>query len=239
MKENKYAIFAMTSVCVILGVIIGVQIKTVKKQPKIMDIQRVNELSIELKNISDEKDILYNKLMENESKLREYEKAQSDVSHSVQLLNDEIKQLRMLAGITPLKGKGVIITLNDSNNNRQENVDQNAFLVHAEDILSVINELNVGGAEAIEINGQRIVGRSSIRCVGSVVNINGVKVAAPFIITAIGNPDVLESSLKLPGGVIDSLAPWGIDISIKKSEEVYISGYKGSMDYELSTIYKE
>ena len=129
--------------------------------------------------------------------------------------------------------------MNDSTYNKQENVDQNAYLVHAEDILSVINELNVGGAEAIEINGQRIVSTSSVRCAGSVVNVNGVKIAAPFVITAIGDPDILESALTMSGGVVDSLAPWGIEISIKKSDEVKVAGYNGVIQYKEATVDKE
>ena len=239
MKSYKYAVASMTAVCVVLGVIIGIQFKTVKNQPKATDIQRVSELSAELKNVIDEKDALYERLMESEDKVREYEKSQSDVSQSVKLLNDELEKTRMLAGVTPVKGRGVQVTMNDSSYNKQENVDQNAYLVHAEDILSVINELNVGGAEAIEINGQRIVSTSSVRCAGSVVNVNGVKIAAPFVITAIGDPDILESALTMSGGVVDSLAHWGIEISIKKSDEVKVAGYNGVIQYKEATVDKE
>ena len=239
LKSYKYAVASMTAVCVVLGVIIGIQFKTVKNQPKATDIQRVSELSAELKNVIDEKDALYERLMESEDKVREYEKSQSDVSQSVKLLNDELEKTRMLAGVTPVKGRGVQVTMNDSSYNKQENVDQNAYLVHAEDILSVINELNVGGAEAIEINGQRIVSTSSVRCAGSVVNVNGVKIAAPFVITAIGDPDILESALTMSGGVVDSFAPWGIEISIKKSDEVKVAGYNGVIQYKEATVDKE
>ena len=98
--------------------------------------------------------------------------------------------------------------------------------MHAEDILSILNELNVAGAEAIAINGQRIVSTSAVRCAGSVVNVNDVKIAAPFVITAIGDPDILEAALVFPGGVVDSLKPWGIEILIKKLETVEIPAYQ-------------
>ncbi len=239
MRSYKYAVAAMTLVCTLLGAIIGIQFKTVKNQPKAVDIQRVSELSAELKSVIDEKDALYERLMESENKVREYEQSQSDVSNSVKLLNEELEKTRMFAGSLPLTGRGVIVTMNDSSYNKQENVDPNAYLVHAEDILSIINELNVAGAEAVEINGQRIVGTSSVRCAGSVVNVNGVKIAAPFKITAIGNPDTLESALKMSGGVVDSLAPWGIQITIEKSNSVDVAGYKGTIQYNEAKVDKE
>ncbi|MBO8435115.1 MAG: DUF881 domain-containing protein [Tyzzerella sp.] len=239
MKNYKYAVIPMTAVCVVLGAIIGIQFKTVKNQPKVVDIQRVSELTTELKSVSDEKDALYERLMESQNKVREYEEAQSDVSEAVKLLNDELEKTRMLAGMVGMKGRGVIVTMNDSSGNKNPNVDQNAYLVHAEDILSVLNELNVAGAEAVEINGQRIVSTSAVRCAGSVVNVNGVRIASPFKITAIGDPNTLESALNMSGGVVDSLAPWGIEISIKKSDNVKVSGYNGSIQYNEATVDKE
>ncbi len=239
LKNYKYAVIPMTAVCVVLGAIIGIQFKTVKNQPKVVDIQRVSELTTELKSVSDEKDALYERLMESQNKVREYEEAQSDVSEAVKLLNDELEKTRMLAGMVGMKGRGVIVTMNDSSGNKNPNVDKNAYLVHAEDILSVLNELNVAGAEAVEINGQRIVSTSAVRCAGSVVNVNGVRIASPFKITAIGDPNTLESALNMSGGVVDSLAPWGIEISIKKSDNVKVSGYNGSIQYNEATVDKE
>ncbi len=243
MKKINHATISMTAICIILGFIIGIQVKTVKRQISAADIQRVNELSVELKKTNEEKEALTEKLSESEKKIREYEDAISDESESVKLLRGELDSARMLAGMTELAGRGVTVTLNDSSKQSQvsgENIDANAFLVHAEDILSVINELNVAGAEAISINGQRIVSSSSVRCAGSVVNINGVKIAAPFVITAIGDPDVMESALRFPGGVVDSLAPWGIEVSIKKSDSVTVASYTQAVKFnEAAPVKKE
>ena len=57
--------------------------------------------------------------------------------------------------------------------------DKNAYLVHAEDILKVVIELFVAGAEAVSVYGQRIVAQSGITCSGSVMSVNGVRGAAP------------------------------------------------------------
>lgn len=239
MKNINHAIASMTGICILLGVIIGIQAKTVKKQITTVDVQRVSELSVELKKTMEENENLVRQQKENEKKIREYENSMSGDDKSLQLLKEELENTRKISGMTKLQGKGITVTLNDSRQTAKGNADANAYLVHAEDILSVINELNVAGAEAISINGQRIIGSSSVRCAGSVVNINGVKIATPFVITAIGDPDVLESALNFPGGVIDSLSPWGIEIIIKKQPNVIVEAYSQTIHFKEAKDVRE
>lgn len=225
MKKKYCSSMALTAICLLLGVIIGTQYNTVQKQNATVGIQRVTELSASLKKEQTENESLRGQVRDYEKKLREYEDSISGEGRALQALKSELDQVRSVSGFTALRGRGITVTLNDSNNATKNGGDINAYLVHAEDILSIINELNVAGAEAISINGQRIIGVSSVRCVGSVVNINGTKVASPFVISAIGNPDILESALVFPGGVVDSLSPWGIEITIKKQSNVTVAAY--------------
>jgi uncharacterized protein YlxW (UPF0749 family) len=135
----------------------------------------------------------------------------------------EMEELLAFAGLTEVTGAGVTVTMNDSSTDGGS--DMNAYLVHAEDLLSVVNELNGAGAKAVSINGQRMVGQSAITCAGSIVMVNGVRVAAPFEIKAVGDPEVMDSALHFPGGVIDNLAPWGIEISVRKETAVTVAAY--------------
>ena len=134
-----------------------------------------------------------------------------------------MEQLLSFAGLTTVVGEGVTVTMNDSSS--KGSGDMNAYLVHAEDLLAVVNELYAAGAEAVSINGQRMVGKSAITCAGSIVMVNGVRVAAPFEIKAVGEPDVLHSALYFPGGVVDNLAPWGIEINVHKEAVVEVPAY--------------
>jgi len=70
-----------------------------------------------------------------------------------------------------------------------------------------------------------MVSGSAITCAGSIVMVNGVRVAAPFEIVAVGEADVMEAALRFPGGVIDNLAPWGIEISVHKEAAVTVPAY--------------
>lgn len=242
MKKANHAVWSMTAICVVLGVIIGIQVKTVHLQTvnSTIDVQRSSELSLELKKVIDERDSLQEQLADSQSKLQQYEESIDNDSHVVQLLKEDLAKARMASGEAAVTGRGVVVTMNDSSTaNQGTQTDINAYLVHAEDLLSVINELNVAGAEAVSINGQRMIGTSSVRCAGSIVNVNGVKIAAPFVINAIGDPDVLEAALRFPGGVVDSLSPWGIEIAIKRVDSVEVPGYTLGFMFKEASLIKE
>ncbi|MBR5816505.1 MAG: DUF881 domain-containing protein [Anaerotignum sp.] len=213
MIQKQYSL-ALTAICVILGVIIGVQVNTVKQQRMTTENQRLSEATIALNQMQVERDALLKQNETLEKTLKEYQEGN---------FGGEMEQLLAFAGLTEVSGEGVTVIMNDSSS--KGSGDMNAYLVHAEDLLSVVNELYAAGAKAVSINGQRMVGGSAISCAGSIVMVNGVRVAAPFEIKAVGDSTVLESALRFPGGVVDSLAPWGIEINIRKESAVTVPAY--------------
>lgn len=220
MKRHHYSI-GLTVICSLLGVMIGVQYNTVKQQSLSTEQQRLSEITQALQQTQTERDALQEKNEMLEKTIQEY---QDDTYGGT-----DAEQLRIFAGLTAVSGAGVHVTMNDSSGNKSG--DMNAYLVHAEDLLSVVNELNGAGAQAISINGQRMVADSAITCSGSIVTVNGVRVAAPFEILAVGDAEVMQSALKFPGGVVDSLAPWGIEITIRREASVTVPAYTQSALY--------
>jgi uncharacterized protein YlxW (UPF0749 family) len=208
---KKHYSTALTVTCVVLGVIIGVQANTVKQQRVSTENQRLSEAIVALNQMQAERDALLEQNKALEKTLKEGS------------FGAEMEELLAFAGLTEVTGEGISVTMNDSSTHSGS--DMNAYLVHAEDLLSVVNELNGAGAKAVSINGQRMVGQSAITCAGSIVMVNGVRVAAPFEIKAVGDPEVMDSALHFPGGVIDNLAPWGIEISVRKETAVTVSAY--------------
>ena len=208
---KKHYSTALTVTCVVLGVIIGVQANTVKQQRVSTENQRLSEAIVALNQMQAERDALLEQNKALEKTLKEGS------------FGTEMEELLVFAGLTEVTGEGVTVTMNDSST--RGGSDMNAYLVHAEDLLSVVNELNGAGATAVSINGQRMVGQSAITCAGSIVMVNGVRVAAPFEIRAVGDPEVMDSALHFPGGVIDNLAPWGIEISVRKETAVTVAAY--------------
>ena len=113
-------------------------------------------------------------------------------------------------------------------------LDMSLYVVHDMDILNIVNELKNAGAEAISINGERITNMTSITCAGNVAQINGEKVGAPFVIKAIGNADILYEALSRPWGYIDILNSSGIVTDLKKSNNITIKKYNGTINFKFA-----
>ena len=144
----------------------------------------------------------------------------------------------MAAGLLPVHGQGIIVTLNDSARSPEMGEDPNALLVHDVDILNVVSELKASGAEAISVNEERIIAMSEIRCAGTTILVNTNKIAPPFIIKAIGDPQMLESGLTIKGGVAQKLKDYGLQVQIQKYNNVEIPAYTGVVKTKYSQLKK-
>lgn len=98
------------------------------------------------------------------------------------------------------------------------------------DILKIVNELKNAGAEAISINGQRVILTTSIICGGNTININGERIGSPFEIKAIGLPESL-ANLKRPGGYLSILEGRTLKVTLDK-KEVTIPKYSGVLNFK-------
>lgn len=242
--KNKY-IPIIALICFILSFLITLQVRTINQsESDILRLKNENELRDEINEWKDLYETATYKIKELENKITEYKNNASTKDKTHALLNDEIEDLKILAGITELKGSGVIVTLDDTRAINQIAVDAgfydpNVFVIHDSDILLVINELRAAGAEAISVNGQRITSLSEVRCAGPVIQINGIRLTAPFTISAIGAPEMLATSLKLRGGIIDSIQQADIDVMIEKSDAIIIPKSEGVIEYKYSTTVEE
>ena len=100
------------------------------------------------------------------------------------------------AGLVPVSGPGVRVTLTDAPNDvRPAGVSDDALVVHQQDIQAVVNALWAGGAEAMTIQGQRVIATTGIKCVGNTVVLHGIPYAPPYVIEAIGPQERMEESL--------------------------------------------
>ena len=148
----------------------------------------------------------------------------------------EIKKNNMLLGLQEVKGEGLLIKLADNNTgilkNGSEALDPSSQIVHYDDLIEVINALNNSGAEAISVNGQRIVQTTAITCEGNVIKINGQKVSSPFTIKAIGSQGLLYGSLTMIGGYLYILDEAGVIVETTQSDNLTVEKYTGVISYK-------
>jgi uncharacterized protein YlxW (UPF0749 family) len=120
-------------------------------------------------------------------------------------MNRKAEQLMPSAGLTPVAGPALTVTLDDAptppNADDEYNVED--FIVHQQDLEAVVNALWVGGAEGMTVMDQRVVSTSTIRCVGSVLLMHGRTYYPPYTITAIGDAETMRAALKASPEVQD------------------------------------
>jgi len=159
---------------------------------------------------------------------------QQEVSAStdrLRALNDELSRQQLMAGLIPLQGPGILVTLDDSEISAQPKSDPNAYIVHEYDLRDVVNLLWMAGAEAIAINDERLVSNSSIYCVGSTVLVNDTRLSPPYVIRAVGHSRVLLDTLRNPSylpELKEKQRLYGIRFDVRAMANLTLPAYSGS-----------
>jgi uncharacterized protein YlxW (UPF0749 family) len=221
---------ALTVIFVLFGFMLATQFRARPPIAGNLQYQRAEELSVLLKVTEEERDSLIQEV----SALRDKVAQMQAGRDQEQVLREELNKARVLAGLTEVKGPGVVIEMTDSQKAAQPGQDPNVFLIHDKDLQDVINAAFGAGAEALSVNGQRFVSRTEVVCAGNVIMINGVRVAPPFKILAIGDPAVLENGLNIRGGVVTNLQFWGIDVKVKQEQEIIVPAFQGALDFKFA-----
>lgn len=180
-----------------------------------IQFMRETELRETLAAYKSNYDDAYEELVGVQSKIDEYKQAEKSEEETIALLEQEIKAAEIKLGLTAVKGEGITIKMEDTEE----------YSIRYSDLLYLLNELIYAGAEAISINGERIVNMTDLANVGNFVLINGNRTTSPFTIKAIGDTTKLQSALSIKGGYIDM---YGDAISTQTGE-ISISKYDGKM----------
>lgn len=209
----------------ILVAVMFMQFKVVEKTD-ITSIQTMTEAELrsELLAWREKYQQLQTKYEEVATKINEYKEEYKSDEETEKLLEKELKDLQILLGETEVKGSGIIITIGE------EELEDDRITY--EDLLYIVNELKSAGAEAISINGHRIINTTDIVELNSYIRINSRNILAPYTIKAIGNQTYLESALLGVGGYADELKKWGFDIEIQRNDEVTIEAYTNELSYK-------
>ncbi len=145
------------------------------------------------------------------------------------LLFETKNTLMTVSGLTDVTGEGIIVIITDGERELLDNENPNNLMVHDVDIRNIVDDLRNTGAEAISINGQRIIfGQTKIYCTGPTVKINDDVFSQPFIIKAIGDRYFLEAAVNAPGQYGYTLRQWGIFVEVNTSVNIEIPAYTGN-----------
>lgn len=158
------------------------------------------------------------------------------------LENQEITDLlrkrdfeNLRAGLTPVKGRGIVITMEDAPAKGELDIED--YIIHDNDVNNILDELKANGAQAISINGERVMFSTKPICAGPTIIVNNNRYPPPYVIKAIGDPDILYEA-------IETMAPVAfmrladIRINVAKQDDITVNKYNiyTSLDESLKGL---
>lgn len=215
-KFGKALVFGI--LCLILTFAITVQLRvsslseSESSQTKITD-----KLKDEIFRLNDENVKLAEKFQSTTSELDDARNQAAQNDSSSKDTSELIKKYTIVSGKTDVTGQGIIIKYKPSDNEAKADM--------VKDLRDIVNEIKNAGAEAIEINNQRIVGTTAIEMVKNKIEINDTEVSENFIIKAIGDSNLMYSGLIRPGGTIENIRESGVSIEINSENTIKINKY--------------
>ncbi|MEV3861298.1 DUF881 domain-containing protein [Streptomyces sp. NPDC050095] len=186
------------------------------------DLVRIlDELDDRTQRLEDEKQGLEDQRTELENSSDQAEEARKQTV-------EKERQLGILAGTVAAQGPGITMTVTDTKG-----------AVEADMLLDAIQELRAAGAEAIQVNGVRVVANTYLTDAsgGKGVSVDGQKISQPYVFKVIGKPQDLEPALNIPGGVVQTLEKEQATVSVVRSEKIVVDALRAAKrpDYARSS----
>ena len=219
------------SLTIIIGIVAALLVTSILLQFKTVDETtnadveglRDTELKSQISSYKSKYNEVASQYQNNIAKIEEYTKSATTSTESTNLIKSEYQKSNELLGLTDVKGEGIIITLKDVGENKYS----------SEDLRSLVNELKYAGAEAISINGNRIINLTDIVTLNEkfiIMDASRARLSSPYVIKAIGDRQYLSSTLNTKTtGFVDLMKSNGLEVTIEESNKIEIDKYQGEI----------
>ena len=189
--------FGVPVVCLLAGLLLaathgvsgGGEIRR-SDAPRLVDLVREAQQSVD--RLSAQRDTLV-------SEIDTHHGGSPGTDAALEAIQNRNAALAADAGVDPLRGPGLVVTLTDAQRDANGRFPRDAspddLVVHQQDIQAVLNALWLSGAEGIQMQDQRIIGTSAPKCVGNTLLLNGRTYSPPYVITAVGDVAAMQAAL--------------------------------------------
>ncbi|OPL07999.1 MAG: hypothetical protein AVO33_02685 [delta proteobacterium ML8_F1] len=235
MKTKNQNLLLIGTISVILGMVISLQFRTVQEDflEGSNPLIRAQELNAAYSRLVSQRDELLTEIAALEAQLKSIEENASNESVIIRNLNEELQRYKLMGGFLDVEGPGIQMILDNPVD--EDILKEDINIIYEYDLINLlVNELNAAGAEAVEINDQRIIATTEIRTAGNSVSINQLPQYPPFVIKAIGNPDTLDGAVSQIFGIVSTMRDQGYFVEIKKAEKISIKKYQGVIGFDFA-----
>lgn len=177
---------------------------------------------------------LRDKIAAAERDLQDFQKQAAGSQTALDRLNAELAETRLAVGLTAVTGPGVVIEIADSKRVVPPGENPANYIVLVDDLRDIVNALWASGAEAISINGERLVSTTSIYGVGSSILVNTAFLSPVFHIEAIGSDGLLDRFMANPaylGRVAQRISTFSLEFATATQESLTLPAYVGNTGF--------
>ncbi len=232
MSGNKTKINMLVLMSFLLGIILILQIKSVSLTHGLVTLKSIQEIEEQIEVEKSEMINLQNLIKQKRDEYKRYEDELDNSGSIVPVLEEQKYLMADISGNTNMVGMGLTVEIKDSEREIKDGENPNNIIVHDQDVLHIINDLKIAGAETISINGQRLISLSEIRCSGPTITINGKTFGQPFVISAIGPINEMKQAITAPDSYAYLLkSVYGIGIDFFTDEYLTIPKYGKNINF--------
>ncbi|RXT15423.1 DUF881 domain-containing protein [Ammoniphilus sp. CFH 90114] len=226
-KKNRTTLLLITVTCLLVGYLLGIQYLS-NQQESQKDNQDVTLLRQELQKKRENNMNLQADIEKSHGLLQQYRSSIKEAD-SFSVIQEEIERLQTLTGSAGVEGQGLIVRIEDIPYDDNDSYFENYFdeIVYDDDLRYLVNELFASGARHMALNGHRITPTTYIRTVGDNILIDTIPINTPYIIEAIGDPALLESSIKIKG-FEEYFSIMNKQLVLERIDKMRISPFRGS-----------
>jgi len=239
LKGGDQWLLPLSGILLVMGALLGVQVHTQRLRGEAAIGRRTSALAEVLGANQTQVNEQKSEISRLRARLAEYEKQATNDQGMTKMINEELQNSRIALGLVPLKGPGVVLAIGDSTLLGKDAGDNELLLVHDADLVAIVNELWADGAEAIAVNGQRVVAGSAFVCSGRLIRVNNQAISAPFVFTVIGDQRNLQSGLNMQNGLIDKMRVMEFQANLKSSDDLQVPAIAIAPKYRFATPAKQ
>ena len=210
MKRRQWQ-YGFAALLLLAGFLFVVQIRANQalRAGAALPSRRLEDLTVLLRRQQEADRSLRDELASLRKKLDDYRAAEAGGESMTDQMRREVARLWLVLGHQAVEGPGLSVTLAAS--------PQRAVTPQAQDVSAVVNELWAAGAEAVAVNGVRVLAVEGFAADPAGARLRSRVVHDPFKIVAIGDPATLEGALLVRGGIVDGLEGVGLNVTLARS----------------------
>ena len=208
----------------LVGFLLVGQLQGEEQEAAPLAAESEGDLARILADLNSEADALQGEIAELRVQLSDLRRSSRDEAAADEAAEEQLRNLQVLAGTTPVVGPGVVVTIEDPSGS-----------VTYDTLIDVVQELRDAGAEAVAVNDVRIGVASAFAERDGGVTVDGKLLGTPYRVTAIGQPATLDGGLKIPGGAVDSLSTIkGVQVDVSRRVEVRLPALARTPEFDAA-----